>query len=133
MIPNYQYAAERAKEVYLKYKTNNPIDVIRKQPNTLIMSFLELSSAIGINRDAIMMVCGEDNQDAVTTVHNDNGKIRYLIAFNQKLDEYETKIALARELGHIALGHDGSRSEKVRNEEALCFAYHFICQKEDEL
>ena len=130
MIPNYENAAQVAKEVFNRYNTNNPLEVIRKQPNTLVLSFLELSSAIGVNRDALLMVCGEENQDAVTTVHNDNGKIRYLIAFNQKLEEYETKIALARELGHIVLGHDGSRSEKVRNEEALCFAYHFICQKE---
>lgn len=130
MIPHYNRAAEKAKEIYLKYKTNNPLEVIRKQPNTLVLSFLDLSSAIGVNRDALLMVCGEDNQDAVTTVHNEDGKIRYLIAYNQKLPDYEIKVALARELGHIALGHDGSRPENVRNEEALCFAYHFICQKE---
>lgn len=130
MIPNYEYAAQLAKEVYEKYHTNDPLEIIRRQPNTLILSFLELSSAIGVNRDALVMVCGEENQDAVTTVHNDNGKIRYLVAFNQRLPEYEIKKALARELGHIALKHDGSRPEETRNEEALCFAYHFICQKE---
>ena len=130
MIPNYQNAALKAKEIYLKYRTNDPLEIIRKCPNTLVLSFLELSSAIGVNRDALVMVCGEDNQDAVTTVHNDNGKIRYLVAFNQKLPEYAIRIALARELGHIVLGHDGSRLEEVRNEEALCFAYNFICQEE---
>ena len=130
MIPDYKLASKRAEEVYQKYHTNNPLEVIRKQPNTLVLSFLELSSAIGVNRDAILMVCGEDNQDAVTTVHHENGKIRYLIAFNQRLEDYAIKIALARELGHIALHHDGSRLESVRNEEALCFAYHFICKGE---
>jgi Zn-dependent peptidase ImmA (M78 family) len=30
--------------------------------------------------------------------------------------------ALARELGHIVLGHDGTRPEDVRNQEAECFA-----------
>ena len=130
MIPNYEKASSKAKEIYLKYNTNNPLEVICKQPNTLVLSFLELSSAIGVNRDALLMVCGEDNQDAVTTVHNENGKIRYLIAYNQKLPDYAITVALARELGHIALGHDGSRPEETRNEEALCFAYHFICQKE---
>lgn len=130
MIPDYQHAAEKAREVFLKYRTNDPLEVIRKQKNTLVLSFLELSDTIGVNRDALLMVCGEDNQDAVTTVHNDNGNIRYLIAFNQRLQEYAIKTALARELGHIALQHDGSRLEEVRNEEALCFAYHFICMKE---
>ena len=130
MIPDYQSAARKAKETYQKYHTNNPLEIIRKQPNTLVLSFLEMSSAIGVNRDALMMVCGEDNQDAITTVHHENGKIRYLIAYNQKLEDYAVRVALARELGHIALHHDGSRAEQVRNEEALCFAYHFICQGE---
>ena len=130
MIPNYQLAAEKAHEIYQKYHTNNPIDVIRKQPNSFVLSFRDMSSAIGVNRDALIMVCGEDNQDAMTTIHNDNGKIRYLVVFNQTLPDYAIKSALARELGHIVLKHDGSRSEEVRNEEALCFAYHFICEKE---
>ena len=130
MKPNYQKASQLAKEVWQKYHTNDPLEVIKKQPNTLILSFLELSSTIGVNRDALVMICGENNQDAVTTVHNDNGKIRYLVAFNQTLEDYVIRKALARELGHIALNHDGSRPEDVRNEEALCFAYHFICQKE---
>ena len=130
MIPDFNYAAQRAKEVSEKYNTNDPLEIIQKQPNTLVLSFLDLSSAIGVNRDALVMICGEDNQDAVTTVHNDNGKIKYLVAYNQKLPDYAVKVALARELGHIALRHDGSRPEDVRNEEALCFAYHFICRKE---
>ena len=130
MIPNYQKAATKAREVSLKYHTNDALEIIRQQPNTLVLSFRELSSTIGVNRDALVMVCGEDNQDAVTTVHNDNGKIRYLVAYNQTLEEYVIRKALARELGHIALKHDGSRPEDVRNEEALCFAYHFICQEE---
>ena len=130
MIPNFDYAASRAKEVFEKYHTNDPLEIIQKQPNTLVLSFLDLSCAIGVNRDALVMVCGEDNQDAVTTVHHDNGKIKYLVAYNQKLPDYAVKVALARELGHIALQHDGTRPEDVRNEEALCFAYHLICQKE---
>ena len=37
--------------------------------------------------------------------------------------------SLARELGHIILGHDGSRPEEVRRAEALCFANHLICPR----
>ena len=37
--------------------------------------------------------------------------------------------ALARELGHIVLGHDGSRPEEVRTAEALCFAQHLLCPR----
>jgi len=99
MIPNYLLAAQKAKEIYEKYGTNDPLEIIKDQPNSLILSFRDLSSTIGIDRDVLIMVCGENNQDAITTVH-------------------------------IVLKHDGSRLEKVRNEEALCFAYHLICMKE---
>lgn len=129
MKPDYKRAAERAREVFLKYGTNDPLAVIKKQPYILVMSFQEMATAIGVNRDTIVTVCGEDNQDAVTTVRKENDKLRYFVAYNQKLNDYEINVALARELGHIALNHDGSRPENTRNEEALCFAYHFICQQ----
>ena len=131
MIPNYQLAAEKAKEIYHKYGTNDPLEIIRKQPCVLVMSFMEMAEAIGMDRETILTVCGEDNHDAITTVQTcAKGNTRYLITYNQQLPDYAIKTALARELGHIVLQHDGSRPEEVRNEEALCFAYHFICQKE---
>ena len=131
MIPNYQLAEEKAKEIFKKYGTNDPLEIIKKQPCVLIMSFAEMAEAIGVKREKIVTVCGEDNYDAITTVQTcAKGNTRYLITYNQQLPDWQIKKALARELAHIALGHDGSRSEDVRNEEALCFAYHFICQKE---
>ena len=131
MIPNYQLAAEKAKEIYQKYQTNDPLEIIKKQHCVLVMSFMEMASAIGMDRETLVTICGEDNHDAITTVQTcAKGNTRYLITYNQQLKDYQIKKALARELAHIALGHDGSRSEEVRNEEALCFAYHFICQKE---
>ena len=93
------------------------------------MSFLEMASAIGVNRESLLNACGEDNQDAITTVQKcAKGNTRYLITYNQQLPDYQIRKALARELGHIVLGHDGSRPEEVRDDEALCFAYHFLCQ-----
>lgn len=133
MIPNYHRAEQRAKEIYEKYGTNDPLEIIKKQPCVLLMSFADMANAIGATREMLVTICGEDNNDAVTTVQTcPKGNTRYLITYNQQLQEYKIRTALARELGHIALGHDGSRSEEVRNEEALCFAYHFIClAKED--
>ena len=129
MIPDYQRAAAMAKEVYEKYNTNDPLAIIRKQHCTLVMSFLEMASAIGVNRESLLNACGEDNQDAITTVQKcAKGNTRYLITYNQQLPDYQIRKALARELGHIVLGHDGSRPEEVRDVEALCFAYHFLCQ-----
>lgn len=131
MLPDYQKAAAKAKEIFEKYGTNNPLDIIKKQPCVLVMSFAEMAAAIGVKREKIVTVCGEDNYDAITTVQTcSKGNTRYLITYNQQLSDWQIKKALARELGHIVLGHDGSRSEEVRNDEALCFSYHFICQQE---
>ena len=133
MKPDYQKAAARAKEVFQKYGTNDPLEIIKKQGCVLVMSFLEMAAAIGVDRESLVTICGEDNQDAITTVQTcPKGNTRYLVTYNQQLDDWQIKKALARELGHIALGHDGSRSEEVREDEALCFAYHFICQGEGE-
>lgn len=130
MIPDYHRAAAKAKEVFEKYETTDPLTIIRKQKCVLVLSFLEMASAIGVKRESLVTICGEDNQDAVTTVHKCcKGNTRYLVTYNQQLPDYQIKKALARELGHIVLGHDGSRPEEVRNEEALCFAYHLICQE----
>lgn len=128
MTPDFQRAKQRAIEVYEKHGTNDPLTIIKKQHCTLVMSFLEMASAVGISREKLLTVCGEDNQDAITTVQTcAKGNTRYLITYNQQLEDYQIKKALARELGHIALGHDGSRTEEVRDDEALCFAYHLIC------
>ena len=119
MKPDYQKAAARAKEVFQKYGTNDPLEIIKKQGCVLVMSFLEMAAAIGVDRESLVTICGEDNQDAITTVQTcPKGNTRYLVTYNQQLDDWQIKKALARELGHIALGHDGSRSEEVREDEA---------------
>lgn len=129
MIPDYQKAAAKAKEIFDKYGTNDPLAIIKKQPCVLVMSFAEMAEAIGVKRESLVTICGEDNHDAITTVQTcPKGNARYLITYNQQLLDWQIKKALARELGHIVLGHDGSRSEEVRNEEAVCFSNHFICQ-----
>ena len=130
MTPDYQLAKQKAIELSEKYQTNDPLAIIKKQGCVLIMSFLEMASAIGVDRESLVRICGEDNQDAITTTQTcPKGNRRYLVTYNQQLEDWQIRKALARELGHIALGHDGSRSEEVREEEALCFAYHFICQE----
>ena len=46
-----------------------------------------------------------------------------------RLPQYLVQRALARELGHIVLGHDGSKPEDVRMAEAYCFAHHLLCPR----
>ena len=72
---------------------------------------------------------GCKNQDAVTTVFVNEGELQYVVAYNRILSSKIIDRALARELGHIILGHDGSKPEDVRNEEAKCFAHHLLCPR----
>ena len=74
----------------------------------------------------MMSLFGEKNQDAFTSVNYKYGKPQYLVTFNQRLPFALIQRGLARELGHIMLGHDGSRPESVRNDEAKCFAHHLL-------
>ena len=72
---------------------------------------------------------GEKNQDAYTIVNIVDGKKQYLVVYNKMLSINLFQRALARELGHIVLGHDGTKPEEVRNEEAKAFANHLLCPR----
>ena len=133
MKPNYEKAAIKAAETLIKYNiTSAPIDplpILKKMPGVLLVSFAEMSQSSGIDRKNLIAMFGNENQDAITSVHNKNGKLVYLIAFNQRLPIYMIQRSLAREMGHIILQHNGSLPEDIRYEEAQCFAYHFICPR----
>ena len=133
MTPNYEKAAIKATETLIKYGINSapilPLPILKKMPGVLVVSFAEMSQSSGIERKNIVTMFGDENQDAVTSVHQKNGKLVYLIAFNQRLPIYMIQRSLAREMGHIVLGHDGSLPEDVRLAEAQTFAYHFICPR----
>ena len=133
MIPDYERAAFAAMEMLIKHGiTTAPIDplpVFKRSPGVLVLSFTEMSNQIGMDRDNLLTSFETENHDAVTSLHLDDGKLRYLVTYNQRLPMYLLQRALARELGHIVLGHDGSRPESVRMAEAYCFAHHFLCPR----
>ena len=133
MKPNYTRAAVLAAETLIKYNvTSAPVDplrILKEIPNVLILSYEKLSNDIGMDRRCIMSMFGRNNQDAFTTVNNKDGKLQYVVIYNQQLSSNLFQRALARELGHIILGHDGSRPEEVRDEEAVCFAHHLLCPR----
>lgn len=133
MIPDYQKAAIMATETIIKYRISSapviPLPIFKRTPGVLVLSFAEMSSKIGIERNNLKTMFGLENQDAVTSVSIEDGKLRYLVAYNQRLPFYMLQRALARELGHIILSHDGSRPLEVRQEESLCFAMHFLCPR----
>jgi len=121
MIPNYERAAEKAIETIVKYEINpahtDPLYVLSRLRNVLLIPY---STSVAERLDL-----NDDNLDAFSIVNNDDGKLQYIVVYNQST--LSLRLALARELGHVVLNHDGNSTESVWLEEALCFAYHFIC------
>lgn len=133
MTPNLESAAIKAAETLIKYRVSfapvTPLSILKRIPGVLVVPFAEMAQRIGIERDCMISTFGASNQDAVTNVLDTNGRIKYLVTYNQRLPYYMQQRALARELGHIILGHDGTRPDEVRTAEALVFARHFICPR----
>lgn len=133
MTPDYEKAAIKATETLIKYGISTApvmaLPIFKKAPGVLVLSFAEMSHKMGIERDNLKTLFGLENQDAVTSVSVEDGKLRYIVAYNQRLPLYMLQRALARELGHIVLGHDGSLPVETRTAEAICFASHFLCPR----
>ena len=133
MTPDYDRAATKAAEILIKHKICtapiDPIPILKETENINVLTFTEMSIVMGIGRKDLLSKFEAENHDAVTSVHVRNGVNHYLVAYNMRLPQYIIQRALARELGHIVLGHDGTRPEEVRNAESLCFAHHLLCPR----
>ena len=133
MTPDFDRAATAAAEVLVKYgictAPVDPIPIFKKADGFNVVTFTEMSRIAGVDRQELLSSFDASNQDAVSSVYLKNGKKHYLVAYNMRLPQYLVQRALAREMGHIVLGHDGSRPQDVRNAEALCFAHHLICPR----
>lgn len=133
MTADFERVAILANETLVKYHVTTtpiiPLPILKAIPNVFVVSFTEMANSTGLDRKDLVMMFGVENQDAVTLVKEIKGKIKYFIAYNQRLPFYMLQRALARELGHIVLGHDGSKPEDVRMAEALYFARHLLCPR----
>ena len=133
MTPNLERAATAAAETLIKYNVTSapvaPLRILKALPGVIVLSFAEMASGFGIDRKELMDMYGSMNKDAFTMVREVNGKLRYFVGYNLLLPEYLLQRAVARELGHIVLGHDGSRPMDVRMTEAMFFARHLLCPR----
>ena len=133
MTPDYQKAAIKATETLILHGVSSapvdPLPILKKTPGVLVLTFQEVSDLTNIDRRDILNMYGCRNQDAVTTVFVDDDDLHYIVSYNKMLPSRILDRALARELGHIVLGHDGTRPEEVRDEEAKCFAHHLLCPR----
>lgn len=133
MTPDYDRAATKATETLIRFGVSttpiDPLPMLKNTPNVYVMTFAEMSEKTSIDRCDIIKTLGQQNQDAITTVFNEGGERRYIVSYNMLLPSKYVDRALARELGHIVLGHDGTRPEEVRDAEARCFAHHLLCPR----
>ena len=133
MKPDYETAAIKATEILIRYGINSapisPLPILKKTPGVFLVSFEEMSKLSGLDRKLLISTCAECNQDAVTTVLVDDEKLRYIVAYNQKLPQVVVQRSLAREMGHIVLGHDGTKPEDVRTDEAIAFANYLLAPR----
>ena len=133
MTPDYDRAATAATEILIRYGIStapvDPIPIFKKAPGFNVVTFTEMSQLLGMDRQELVSTFEAENHDAVTSVYMKDGRPHYLVAYNMRLPQYIIQRALAREMGHIVLGHDGTLPEDVRNAEALCFAHHLLCPR----
>lgn len=132
MTPDYQRAAIAATEILISRGINStpvsPLPILKSLPGVLVVSYQSLSDNVSQDRQCLLSRFS-GNQDAFTSVHITDGTPHYIVTYNQQLSLVLIQRSLARELGHIVLGHDGTRPEDVRNAEARCFAHHLLCPR----
>lgn len=121
MKPDYQRAEQKAKELK-EAGADCPLQILKKLENVAAASFADASARYGIDRESLISLFDSGNQDAVTMFKDG----RYLVIYNQELPCKTIRYAVARELGHIVMEHDGTRPEEIRMEEAHCFAKKFL-------
>lgn len=130
--PQYDRAAIKALEVIKDRKIAetpvDPLKIIKDYPGVRIMPFTHMADEIDKERqELIPMFC--TNQDAATFSLKMHGmdEVEYVVVYNMRLPIEIIHRAIARELGHIVLGHDGTvRTAETRMAEAMCFSHHLL-------
>jgi len=131
--PDYERAATAAAETLIRYNVTSapvaPLRILKAIPGVIVLSFTELATGMGVERKALLEQYGDSAKDAFTLAKEVGGRMRYFVGYNLLLPDYLLQRAIARELGHIVLGHDGTRPEDVRMLEAMFFARHLLCPR----
>ena len=130
MTPDYESAAIKAMELLKEKKiTETPVDPLQIMlglPHVRVVRFTRMAADAGMDRSDLVPLF-EGNQDAATFILDSIQDVRYVVVYNMRLPCEIVRRAIARELGHIVLGHDGStRPTDVRMSEAMCFAHHLL-------
>lgn len=129
--PDYDLAATKAMGILIDNHITetpiNPLPIMLSYPGVRVMPFTRMADEAGVDRDDLVALFGA-NQDAATFhLGLSIPDVRYVVIYNMRLPFEIIWRGIARELGHIVLGHDGvTRPAEVRMAEALCFAHHLL-------
>ena len=131
MIPEYNRAAMAALQLLIDTEiTTTPIDplpILMKQPGVRVISFARFANEANTERQDLIPLFVA-NQDAATfKMGTGFDGVDYVVVYNARLPFEIVCRGIARELGHIVLGHDGEkRLPQVRRAEAMCFAHNLL-------
>ena len=132
MKPNYDLAATKAMEIIIKNGLSetpiNPLPILLNYKGVRVIPFTKMADEVNKERNDLVPMF-YTNQDAATFNLQMPGidDVKYVVVYNMRLPIEIIHRAIARELGHIVLGHDGkTRPMEVRMEEAMCFAHHLL-------
>ena len=127
---DYENASVKAYETLVQYgikKTPvSPLPILQNMENVIVVSYEEIETLSGLNRSDLSEMFGKC-KDAVSSIHITNGKPIYIVAYNGLLPFNMLQCALAREMGHIVLGHKESTPDNEA--EARCYAQHLLCPR----
>ena len=129
--PDYDRAATAAMQLLVDNQFAetpvNPLPIMLNYPGVRVLPYTKMATDAGMDRKDLIPLFG--NQDAATFHLAMAGMddVKYVVVYNMRLPFEIIWRAIARELGHIVLGHDGAtRSVPARMAEAVCFAHHLI-------
>ena len=130
--PYLDNAAIKAMEILIEHHITetpvNPLPIMLQYPGVRVIPFTRMANDAGMERSDLVPMFGS-NQDAATFHLSMPGldDVKYVVVYNMRLPIEIIWRGIARELGHIVLGHDGvTRSMKVRLAEAMTFAHHLL-------
>lgn len=130
VVPDVERAALAASETLIRHHIDNapifPMSILQSMPNVIVMTFTEMADKSGMDRTNLVTMFGSDTQDVITYLRGNE----YCVAYNQRLPYYMLQRAMARELGHILLGHHTSTlPEQTQTMEALYFSRYLLCPR----
>lgn len=131
MKPDYERAAVAAMQMLIDHQITEtpvvPLPMLKNYPGVRVMSFTHMADEAGMERADLVPLFGPRQDAATFRLTMGINDLEYVVVYNQRLPYEMIWRGVARELGHIVLGHDGvTRPDDVRLAEAMCFAHHLL-------